>query len=85
MKNAGPVKLLSIVDDVLPMITTDMSNTQILSLATSVIPVLTGTQIISQRIPADGTYALTMVDGMSVLKPDLEANRQLLWNTLSGS
>ena len=85
VKNAGPVKLLSIVDDVLPMITTDMSNTQILSLATSVIPVLTGTQIISQRIPADGTYALTMVDGMSVLKPDLEANRQLLWNTLSGS
>lgn len=84
MKDAGIVNLLKIVDDVLPMITTDMSNTQILGIATTMIPVLTGAEITNQRIPADGTYSYAMVDGMSVLKPDLEANRKLLWDTLGG-
>lgn len=84
MKDAGIVNLLKIVDDVLPMITTDMSNTQILGMATALVPVLIGAEITSQRIPADGTYSYATVDGMSVLKPDLAANRKLLWDTLGG-
>lgn len=84
IKDAGPLKLLGIVDDVMPMITTDMSNPQILGMATALLPVLTGAEIVSQRIPADGTYTGVMVDGMSVLKPDLEANRRLLLETLGG-
>lgn len=84
VKDAGIVNLLKLVDDVLPMITTDMSNTQILGMATALLPVLAGAEITSQRIPADGTYSYAMVDGMSVLKPDLEANRKLLWDTLGG-
>jgi len=84
VKDAGIVNLLKIVDDVLPMITTDMSNTQILGMATAMLPLLTGAEITSQRIPADGTYSYAMVDGMSVLKPDLAANRKLLWDTLGG-
>ena len=71
MKDAGVVNLLKIVDDVLPMITTDMSNTQILGIGTAMIPVLTGAEITNQRIPADGTYSYAVVDGMPVLKPDL--------------
>lgn len=84
MKDVGVVNLLKIVDDVLPMITTDMSNTQIIGMATALLPMLTGAEITSQRIPADGTYSYAKVDGMSVLKPDLDANRKLLWDTLGG-
>ena len=74
--------LLHLVNDVLPMITTDMSNTEILGYATALLPLLSGAEITSQRIPADGAYSYASVDGMSVLKPDLEANRQILRETL---
>jgi len=76
--------MLGIVDDVLPMVTTDMSNTEILGYATSLLPMLSGARIENQRIPADGDYAYATIDGMSVLKADMEACRQLLRDTLAG-
>ena len=82
VKDGGLVDLLHLVNDVLPMITTDMSNTEILGYATALLPLLSGAEITSQRIPADGAYSYASVDGMSVLKPDLEANRQILRETL---
>ena len=84
LKAEGMLKMLGIVDDVLPMVTTDMTNTEILGYATSLLPLLSGSRIENQRIPADGDYAYAMIDGMSVLKPDLEACRQLLRDTLAG-
>ena len=39
-------------------------------------------EIISQRVPVDDGYNMTMVDGMSVLLPDLEVNRQFLVDTI---
>lgn len=49
-------EMLSILQTVLPMITTDMSNAQILSLAGEVLPMLSGLQINNLRIPVDGTF-----------------------------
>ena len=82
IKDAGMLKLMGMVDDVLPMVTTNMTNTEILSYATALLPLLSGAEIINQRIPADGAYAYAMIDGMSVLKADMEASRQLLRDTL---
>lgn len=84
VKDAGMMKLLGMVDDVLPMVTTDMTNTEILSYATALLPMLSGADIRNQRIPADGSYSYAMIDGMSVLKADMEASRQLLRDTLIG-
>ena len=84
LKDAGLVKLLDIVEDVLPMVTTDMSNTEILGYATALLPMLVNLNITNQRIPADGAYSYASVNGMSVLKADMEANRQLLRQTLGG-
>lgn len=84
LKREGVLKMLRIVDDILPMVTTDMTNTEILGYATSLLPMLSGTQIENQRIPADGDYSYAMIDGMSVLNPDLEACRRLLRETLGG-
>ena len=84
LKDAGLVKLLGIVDDVLPMVTTDMSNTEILGYATALLPMLAGANIANQRIPADGSYSYASVDGMSVLKADMDANREILRQALDG-
>ena len=84
VKDAGMVKLMGIVDDILPMVTTDMTNTEILRYATALLPLLTGAEIVNQRIPADGAYTYAMIDGMSVLKADMESSRQLLRDTIGG-
>ncbi len=84
VKDSGMVKLMGIVDDILPMVTTDMTNTEILRYATALLPLLTGAEIVNQRIPADGAYTYAMIDGMSVLKADMESSRQLLRDTIGG-
>lgn len=77
-------KLVPLVTQILPMITTDMNRGQILMLALELAPNLAGAEMVSQRIPAEGTYRDASVEGMSVLQPDLEANREILRKTLLG-
>ena len=66
------------------MITTDMSNLKIAGYALEVFPALKDVTIVSQRIPADGTYSGQMIRGMAVLVADMDAARQLLEETLLG-
>ncbi len=62
----------------LPLVTTDMSNAQIISTALSMFPLLSDMKVNSVQIPADNAYKMTMIDGMSVLLPDLDKNREVL-------
>lgn len=82
VKDSSFLKLLSIVDDVLPMVTTDMTNAEIIGHATALFPMLSKATITSQRIPADGAYSYASIDGMSVLLADMDAARQLLQQTI---
>ena len=75
-------KLLPLIDQLLPLISTDMNYGKLVLLAMEIMPKLSGAQITSQRIPADGTFSDEKIDGMAVLSADLEANRQLLRDTL---
>ena len=72
VKDAGLVRLLTLLDEVLPMVTTDMGNGEILGYATKVFPMMSGVSISSQRVPADGAYKGAMIDGMSVLVADMD-------------
>ena len=81
-KNASLSTVLTLLDDSLPMITTDMNDVKIIAYATELFPMLSGADIVSQRIPADGSYSGKMINGMSVLVADMEASRQLLEDTL---
>ncbi|MEE1035647.1 MAG: LCP family protein [Oscillospiraceae bacterium] len=81
-KNASLSTVLSLLDDILPMITTDMNDVKIIAYATELFPMLSGADIVSQRIPADGSYSGKMINGMSVLVADMEASRHLLEDTL---
>ena len=74
--------LLPLIDELLPLISTDMNYGRLVLLAMEILPKLSDAQITSQRIPADGTFTDEKIDGMSVLSADLEANRQLLRETL---
>lgn len=66
-KNLGKAELLGVMDDVLPMVTTDMSKEDILGHFLTFFPMLAEAEIVSTRIPVDGGYYLAMKEGMSVV------------------
>lgn len=78
------LELNSLIDTLLPYVTTDMSNSQITGYVMSLFPMLADCTIATQHIPADNAYTPTMIRGMSVLLPDIEKNREILYNSLMG-
>lgn len=76
-------RIWSLIDTILPLVTTDMTNSQISGYVTELFPMLSGATIQTQRIPVDDGYEAASIRGMSVLVPDLETNRQFLIDTLS--
>ncbi len=71
-------KLNSALRELLPMLTTDLSNAEILGYALELFPILSDLNVETLRIPADGTYRDAEIQGNQVLIPDLVANRELL-------
>lgn len=81
-KTLSLTELYALVEAVVPMVITDMSNAEIIGMAMEIAPLLSDLTIVSQRIPMDGGYYDAMIDGMAVLVPDLTMNRQLLEDTI---
>lgn len=81
-KNSSITKIIGMLDDILPMMTTDMTKSEITGYATEFLPMLASAEIIMQRIPIDGAYKQVRIDGMSVLLPDIEKNVQALLDSL---
>lgn len=80
-RNAGTGKILKLVYSLMPMIHTDMDPGQILALAVSAVPNLSQIEIVSQHVPISGDYQDKMIDGMSVLVPNLEQCTENLRNS----
>ena len=59
-------------------VSTDMTNTKILGYAMEFLSEIKNYQIKTQQIPEEGTYRNVTIDGMQVLLPDLEKNRDIL-------
>ena len=74
--------LMKLMEEALPMLTTDMTQTELLALAAEVLPILPECTLVSQRIPADGAYVCATIKGMSVIKADMDAARKLLAETM---
>ena len=83
-KSADMKTILSLADDLLPLVNTDMNPMEMVKYAVELFPILSDAEIISQRIPADGTYENQKINGMSVLVADMEAARELLRGTVAG-
>ena len=73
-------QMKELVETMLPMITTDLSNKEILGYMMEILPMIGELKIKTQTIPAEGTYRYASIRGMSVLVPDLAANREILKN-----
>lgn len=76
--------MLVLLADILPEITTDMSNLKIMGYGLELFPMLGEMTVVSQHIPADGTYSAQMIRDMSVLVADMDAARELLEETMQG-
>lgn len=81
-KNKPLNEMISLLDEILPIVTTDLKNSEIIDVAMEVFPMLAGCSVKTQHIPAEGTYQSVSIRGMAVLYPDLEANQKLLVETL---
>ena len=78
IKGSDVNTLIDLTNTLLPMMTTDLTNSQILSLVMKLAPKLSGMKIESYRIPVDGGYYDATIRGMMVLVPYLEKNREQL-------
>lgn len=74
-----------IMQHALPMLTTDMENSEIIGYALELFPMLPELTVNTVRIPADGTYENAYIRQMAVLLPDLQANRDLLEEYIMGT
>ena len=83
-KSLSVTQMLSILEDVLPYITTNMDKSEIVGYAVELTPMLASAQFENMRIPADGTFRA----GIARVRPglaawfqydiDFAANRELM-------
>ena len=74
--------LTALAESIMPMITTDMTNSEIIGYVMEFFPILADLEVTTQHIPAEGCYMGAKIRGMSVLVPDFEANIQILKDTI---
>ena len=82
LKSAGFSEITGLVNTIFPLVTTDMTNTEILAYASDLFPMLSTSSISSVRIPADGAYTQNSIQGMAVIVADMETNRSVLKSIL---
>ena len=83
-KNLSKAELLGVLDDLLPLITTDMSKEDILGHFLNFFPMLAEAELVSTRIPVDGGYYLTMKDGMSVIVARKQQTKEVIESVFGG-
>lgn len=78
-KSQSVTTMIAMLDDILPLITTNMTNEEIISYVYNLFPMLMNADLSTQQIPANGTYSDKSISGVgSCLVPDLAANRDIL-------
>ena len=82
VKAMGVVKAYSILETILPLVTTNMSDADILSYAYTLLPMMGSIRVVNQRIPVDGAWRSQYIRGMAVLVPNLEKNKEFLNETI---
>lgn len=78
IRNLSATELLKLVNTLIPMVTTDMTNSQIIDVAMVVLPLISDLELESHRIPTDDAYYPTYINEMAVLVPDLELCQKYL-------
>lgn len=80
IRDSDVVTILDLVNQVLPHISTNLTDAQIVRYVSAALTILAdGNEIQTLRIPADDAHYSASVRGMSVLIPDLEECREDLY------
>ncbi len=74
----NPFKLMSIVKQVLPNISTDISSSELVGLAAGAALRYIHYDIEQQQIPAEDTWSDARISGQLVLKMDIDKNKEIL-------
>lgn len=86
VKTMSVAELLSLAKEFVPLITTDMTNSEITKYIMDLAPLLPELEIISQRVPQDGTWWGADVGSegqpMYVIYCNLTKNREMLRDTI---
>lgn len=77
-KSLSTTQANKLLQKILPLLTTDMTNQQLVGLIMEILPMLSDMTINTQQIPADGAHYGAYIREMAVLIPDLEKNREIL-------
>lgn len=83
IKKTDPVTLSNMLSHVLPMIQSDLSQTEVMKMGITALPLLRG-DIEEMQIPVSGTWSNATINGAAVLKLDIEKNSSLLMNFIYG-
>lgn len=75
-------QLLELMDAVLPMITTDMTDTEIIGYMSDLFPIWKELEIVTQSVPGKNEFYYDSIDGMSVVVPYWNKVRQKLAETI---
>ena len=89
-KSSDLTTMIGMVNEIMGLITTNLTKTDILNYSVKYFPMLATAELVSQRVPFDGEhtngktyYYMAMIDEMSVVVPRLEENMEKLAETLS--
>lgn len=82
-KNRKLTEMLGLLNDILPMVTTDMSKSDLTAYAVTLFPMLAKAEIRTQSIPVADSFYNARIDGKAVLVPDMEKNIQALVDSLT--
>ena len=83
MKSSDPITLVALINEAMPLLTTDMESSQILGYAMEILTMGVD-DVQSFRIPANGMYSSAVIRKMQVLGPDLNQCRAYLREILYG-
>ena len=81
-KDIDLTQALSLINEIFPLLTTDMSNGEMIGYATDLLPMLSKAELTSVHIPGDDDYYNATIGGVMVLVPDLDACREVLAEAL---
>ena len=78
LKNKSLLYAIGMLDDVLPMVITDMSDSEIIQHIGNALPMLSSCTVKQLRVPAWESYENVKINGQEVLLPNLEKIRETL-------
>lgn len=82
IRDLNLAEMNQLLTQILPMVTTDLTDSEIVNYALELFPILLDSSLETQQIPAEGTYYLDWVEqdgGMSIIRvDDWDANRSIL-------